>query len=156
MPEFFSSEVYKTGRFVWTLEQLSSAIGGGARTLVRQLLVLGQFQSTNVSYPGSLSVKTTKGVSSKTLLTISCVLTYCSFSGLWGNASSNASKAVRSSHTDMHTQSCFVNILLHGVRTVSNCDPVVVQFWPKLCLLFAPTRLPLNHISLDLPHHHAK
>ena len=42
----------------WAIQQLSSAIGGGARALVRQLklLVLGWNQSTNVSYPGSQSV----------------------------------------------------------------------------------------------------
>jgi len=31
---FFSSAIYQTGRSVWALEQLSSAIGGGARALV--------------------------------------------------------------------------------------------------------------------------
>jgi len=32
--KFFSSAIYETGRSVWALEQLSSAIGGGARALV--------------------------------------------------------------------------------------------------------------------------
>ena len=47
------------GRSVWALEQLSSAIDGGARALVRQpkTAVLGWNQSTNISYPGSQSVK---------------------------------------------------------------------------------------------------
>jgi len=31
---FFSSAIFLTGWSVWALEQLSSAIGGGARTLV--------------------------------------------------------------------------------------------------------------------------
>jgi len=31
---FFSSAIYQTGRSVWALEQLSSAIGGWARALV--------------------------------------------------------------------------------------------------------------------------
>jgi len=34
--KFFSSAIYETGRSVWALEQLSSAIGRGARALVRQ------------------------------------------------------------------------------------------------------------------------
>ena len=33
---FFSSAIYQTGRSVWALEQLPSAIGGGAKALVRQ------------------------------------------------------------------------------------------------------------------------
>jgi len=33
---FFSSAIYLAGRFIWALEQLSSAIGGEARALVRQ------------------------------------------------------------------------------------------------------------------------
>jgi len=33
---FFSSAIYQTGRSVWDLEQLSSAIGGGDGALVRQ------------------------------------------------------------------------------------------------------------------------
>jgi len=33
---FFSSAIYQTGRSVWDLEQLSSAISGGDRALVRQ------------------------------------------------------------------------------------------------------------------------
>jgi len=33
---FFSSAIYWTGQSVWALEQLSSAIRGGARALVRQ------------------------------------------------------------------------------------------------------------------------
>jgi len=32
----FSSAIYLTGPSVWALEQLSSAIGGGAMALVRQ------------------------------------------------------------------------------------------------------------------------
>jgi len=57
---FFSSVIYKTVRSVWAIKQLSSAIGGGARALVRQLklLVLGWNQSTNISYAGSQSVNT--------------------------------------------------------------------------------------------------
>jgi len=35
--KFFSSAIYWTGRSVWAIEQLSSAISGGARALVRQL-----------------------------------------------------------------------------------------------------------------------
>jgi len=35
--KFFSSAIYLTGRSVQGLEQLSSAIGRGARALVRQL-----------------------------------------------------------------------------------------------------------------------
>jgi len=34
--KIFSSAIYQTGRSVWAIEQLSSAIGGGARALVRQ------------------------------------------------------------------------------------------------------------------------
>ena len=34
--KYFSSAIYQTGRSIWALEQLSSAIGGGARALVRQ------------------------------------------------------------------------------------------------------------------------
>jgi len=33
--KFFSSAIYQTGRSVWAAEQLSSAMGGGARALVR-------------------------------------------------------------------------------------------------------------------------
>ena len=56
---FFSSVIYEAGRSGWALEQLSSAIDGGARALVRQpkTAVLGWNQSTNISYPGSQSVK---------------------------------------------------------------------------------------------------
>jgi len=34
--KFFLSAIYWTGRSIWALEQLSRAIGGGARVLVRQ------------------------------------------------------------------------------------------------------------------------
>jgi len=49
----------------------------------------------------------------------------------------------------------FCNISLHGKRTLSNRDRFVLQFRPKLYLLFTP-RLPPNQISLGLPQHHAK
>jgi len=39
---------------------------------------------------------------------------------------------------------------------VSNRDGFVLQFQPKFYLLFIPTRLPLNQISLGLPQHRAK
>ena len=56
--KFFSSAIYKTVRSLLALEQLSSAIGGGAMALVRQLKTcfLGQNRSTNISYAGSQSV----------------------------------------------------------------------------------------------------
>jgi len=34
--KFFLSAIYQTGRSVWALEQFSSAIGGGAKPLLRQ------------------------------------------------------------------------------------------------------------------------
>ena len=57
--KFFSIVIYQAGRSGWALEQLSSAIDGGARALVRQTktAVLGWNQSTNISYPDSQSVK---------------------------------------------------------------------------------------------------
>jgi len=45
----------------------------------------------------------------------------------------------------------FCHISLHGERTVSNRDRVVLQFQPKFYLLFTPTRLLLNQMSLGLP-----
>jgi len=39
---------------------------------------------------------------------------------------------------------------------MSNCDRVVLQFWPKFYLLFTPAGLSLNQISLGLPQRHAK
>jgi len=54
----FSSAFYETGRSIWALEQLSSAIGRGARALVRQLktVFLGRNRSTNISYADSQEV----------------------------------------------------------------------------------------------------
>jgi len=40
--------------------------------------------------------------------------------------------------------------------TVSNRDRFVLQFRPKLYLLFTSTRLPFNQISLGLPQRHTK
>jgi len=50
----------------------------------------------------------------------------------------------------------YYSISPHGERAVSNCDRFVLQFWPKFHLLFTPTTLPLNQISLSLPQRHAK
>jgi len=33
---------------------------------------------------------------------------------------------------------------------------IIFQFRPKFYLLFTPTKLPLNRISLGLPHGHVK
>ena len=49
--KFFSNAIYLTGRSFWAVEQLSSAIGGGARALVRQLKTAVFFYENHQNYP---------------------------------------------------------------------------------------------------------
>jgi len=73
-----------------------------------------------------------------------------------GSANSNARQSGQKLvHCHAHAE-LFCNISLHGERTVSSRDGFVLQFQPKFYLLFTPTRLPLNQISLGLPQHHSK
>jgi len=48
---FFSSAIYYTGRSVWAIEQLSSAIGGGTRALVKQPKTAGFFCENRQNHP---------------------------------------------------------------------------------------------------------
>jgi len=75
----------------------------------------------------------------------------------WISSSGSAgSYAVRISYTSAHTQELFCNISLHGERTVSNHDRFDLQFRAKFYVLFTPTRLWQNYVSLGFPQRHAK